>query len=497
MKLKKSVEISSQEINIAPQKGPQTEFLSTEADVAFYGGSAGGGKTFGMLIDPTRHISSCPEGGAVYFRKTTTQIRNQGGLWDEAKQLYHQLGGKPRESPSMDITFPHPDNHKEDGFKITFSHLQHEKNKYDYQGSQIPVIYFDEVTHFSRSQFFYLLGRNRSTCGIDPYVRATCNPDKNSWVRKFIDWWIDEDGWAMPERSGELRWLCVFDDKDFWFDSKEDAIDHFGLNEFGKPNNPPISVTFILSRLKDNKILMEKDPGYKAKLMALSKVERERLLGDEEKGGNWDIVPAAGMYFKRHYFEEIEYAPNFIEIVRCWDRAATEWNPGDKGDPDWTVGVKMGKTYDNEFVIIDVERQRLSAGKVEKLMINTARQDGVSVKVKLFQDPGGAGKGEVEAAVKMLSGFNVVVEKISTNKEVAAKPLSAQAENNNIKILTSCRNKEEFYNELENFPDDSHDDIVDGATGAFNELNAGNVGEFTKEFNQSTINQTKTFKDVW
>jgi len=451
----------------------------------------GGGKTYGMLLDPLRHVNTTPGGGAVYFRKTTTQIRNEGGLFQEACDLYMKLGGVPRQSPSMDITFPHPTNANKNGFKVTFSHLQHEKDKYNWQGAQIPIIYMDELTHFSRSQFFYLVGRNRSTCGIDPYVRATCNPDKTSWVRDFIDYWIDSDGWAIPERSGKLRWLCVFDDKDHWFDSKEEALESF-------PNIPPMSITFILSRLKDNKILMDRDPGYLAKLKSLSKVERERLLGDEERGGNWQIVPAAGMYFKRHYFEEVDHLPNFIEVVRCWDRAATEHNPGDAGDPDWTVGVKMGRTYDNEFVVLDVERQRLSAGKVSRLILNTARQDGVNVKIKGFQDPGSAGKGEAEAFVKMLSGFNVTTERISINKETAALPLSAQAENNNVKVLTSCRNKEYFYDELENFPDDSHDDIVDGASGAFNELNSGNVGEFTDKFNQSSIRQdNQTLKDVW
>ena len=105
-------------MEIKPQEGPQTTFLSTEADVAFYGGAAGGGKTFGMLIDPLRHIHSCPEAGAVYFRKTSVQIRNEGGLFDEAKDLYRPLGGKDRESPSMDISFPHPDNSKKQGFKV-------------------------------------------------------------------------------------------------------------------------------------------------------------------------------------------------------------------------------------------------------------------------------------------------------------------------------------------------------------------------------------------
>lgn len=486
-------------MNITSQPGPQTEFLSSNADITIFGGSAGGGKTYGMLLDPLRHVNSCPEAGAVYFRKTSVQIRNEGGLFDEAKDLYRPFGAKDRESPSMDITFPHPTEKGESGFKITFSHLQHEKNKYDYQGAQIPIIYFDELTHFSRTQFFYLVGRNRSTCGIDPYVRASCNPDKNSWVRSFIDWWIDSDGYAMVERSGKLRWLCVYDNKDHWFSTKEDAIEHFGINdETGEPNFPPISVTFILSRLKDNKILTDADPTYKAKLMALSKVERERLLGDEERGGNWDVVSSAGMFFKRHYFEEIEHLPPLKRIVRCWDRAATDWNVGDDESlkPDATAGVKMGETFDGKFIIIDVEVQRYSPGKVDNLILNIARQDGPAVTVKGFQDPGSAGVAEKDNFIKLLSGFPVVIEKITKDKETAAKPLSSQAEHGNIKILASCRNKEYLYSELENFPEDAHDDTVDGASGAFNELNSSNVGNFTSKFNQSNIEKVNN-SDKW
>jgi predicted phage terminase large subunit-like protein len=476
-------------MEIKPQEGPQTDFLSSEADIVIYGGAAGGGKTFGMLLDPLRHIESAPNGGAVYFRRTTPQIKNQGGLWDSAKELYHQIGGEARESPSLDIVFPHPTDKKKTGFKITFSHLQHEKDKLNYQGAQIPVIYFDELTHFTRTQFMYLVGRNRSTCGIKPYLRASCNPDKTSWVRQFIDWWIADDGYADLERSGKIRWLCVYEDKDYWFDTKEEALSHFGYDENGDPSIPPLSVTFILSRLKDNKILMEKDPGYKAKLMSLSKVERERLLGDGERGGNWDIVPAAGMFFKRHYFQEVEHCPPLSKIVRCWDRAATEWNEGDSESkkPDATAGVKMGKTTDGQIIILDCEHERYSPGKVDNLILNVARQDGIGTTVKGFQDPGSAGKGESHNFVKMLSGFDVVVDRIATDKVTAAKPMSSFAEQLGILILSSCKNKEKLYSELENFPDDAHDDIVDACSGAFNELNADNVGEFTSAYNQDSI----------
>ena len=479
-------------MEIKPQRGPQTKFLETSADIAIFGGAAGGGKSFALLLDPLRHVNNCPEGGAAIFRRTSKQAKNEGSIWDEAQKLYTPLNVKIRESPSSDIIFPHPMTGKPHGFRVRFNHMQHEKDRFNFQGAQIPVILFDELTHFTRNQFFYLVGRNRSTCGIKPYVRGTCNPDKNSWVREFIDWWIGDDGYAIPERSGKIRWLVVVNDKDHWFDRKGDAKKAF-------PEIDPTSVTFILSRLKDNKILMEKDPGYKARLMSLNKVDRERLLGDEEKGGNWDIMPTAGMFFKRHYFEEVPFCPPLERVVRCWDRAATEWNEGDPENkkPDATAGVKIGKTKDGRFIILDVEHERYSAGKVENLIKNVAQQDGVGVTVKGFQDPGSAGKGEIENFIKMLAGFDVKVEKISVDKQTAAKPLSSQAEFGNILMLASCKNKDKFYSELENFPDDKHDDIVDATSGAFNELNSGNTGEFTSKFNRDTIKIDTPIQDKW
>jgi len=75
--------------------------------------------------------------------------------------------------------------------KIKFSHLQFETTVYDWQGPQITLICFDELTHFSAHQFFYMVSRNRSTCGVQPYIRGTCNPDAESWVADFLSWWID------------------------------------------------------------------------------------------------------------------------------------------------------------------------------------------------------------------------------------------------------------------------------------------------------------------
>jgi hypothetical protein len=247
------------------------------------------------LIEPLRHIHN-PEFGAVIFRRTYPQIRSEGGLWSESMTLYPAMGGQPRES-MLDWAFS-------DGGRIKFAHMQHEINRLDWQGAQIPLIEFDELTQFTKEQFFYMFSRNRSGCGVKPYIRATTNPDSDSWVADLIEWWIDqESGYAIPERSGVIRWFVRDGNTLIWFDSREEAEEAY-------PTIPPKSFTFIAASLYDNPALMNADPGYLANLMALPLVEREQLLGDKKLGGNWKIKPAAGKVFNRGWFEIVEAVPS-------------------------------------------------------------------------------------------------------------------------------------------------------------------------------------------
>lgn len=450
---------------IKPQPGPQELFLSTKADIAIYGGAAGGGKSFAILMEALRHTPRNSQFAAVYFRRNTTQVRNPGGLWDESMKLFPFAGGVPT-NHKLEWSWPN-------GGKVKMAHLEHESTVLEWQGSQIPLICLDELTHFTQTQFFYLLSRNRSVCGVKPYIRATCNPDSESWVAQFIAWWIDQNtGLPIPERSGKIRYFIRLNDVIIWGNSKKELRDKYGRPDLPDDHEDqirPKSVTFIPAKLTDNKILMKADPDYLANLKALSLVERERLLG-----GNWKIKPAAGLYFKRQDVTIVDTIPSdVVTWVRRWDFAATEpseTNP----DPDWTAGVLMGRQSNGRYIIADVVHMRKRSDDVRKAVKRTAENDAQNygrgkVKIWIPQDPGQAGVQQVEDYAKHLSGYSVRAIRETGDKVTRADPFAAQWQANNVDVLRGVWN-DTFFGELEAFPSTAHDDQVDAASGAFHAL---------------------------
>ena len=444
---------------IRPQPGPQTVFLSSPADIAVIGGAAGGGKTMALLLEPLRHIHN-PRFSAVIFRRTFPQITQEGGLWEEAGNLYPQIGAVPRKS-TLSWVFP-------SGATIRFAHLVHEKNKFDYQGAQIPLIEFDEATHFTADQFWYLLSRNRSMSGVKPYIRMSCNPDPESFVADLIEWWIDEDGYPIRERSGVLRWFKRLGTDLVWGDTREELLD---------PKNPavqPKSFTFVPALLDDNKILEQVDPGYRARLMALDYVERMRLLF-----GNWRVKPSAGTLFNRDWIQIVDRVPETGTDCRYYDLAATI-KTLKKTDPDYTASVLMRYAHP-DFYIVDVQNLRAGPAEVENLVKRTIEEDFAAARehdryyrARWEIEPGSASMRESARWSRDLGGIDAYGDPVRLDKITRAKAFLSAAQNGRVKALQAdWTNK--WLDHMHNQPEIPHDDMWDATSGAFNQLMSSTI----------------------
>ena len=488
--------VTQDEFNIVPQDGPQFQFLASPADILVGGGSAGGGKTWSLLAEPLRYLQlEKTDAGVVIFRRTYPQITQEGGLWDESKDLYQACGGHANQ---QDLTWKFPN-----GLRIKFAHLQHDKDRFTWKGAQIPIIGFDQLEDFTEDQFWYLISRNRrapkSKNTIRPYIRATCNPVPaddaiGGWLNRLIAWWVDQEtGFAIPERSGVIRFFVRDGDTLDWGDSKEELVDRHShvfnnIPEDMEPADLIKSFTFIPSKLEDNKILDQGDPQYRANLMSLASFERDRLLG-----GNWNARPTAGEVLDRAWFSIVRAVPVDISVwIRYWDKAGTEVAPGMKSTAKWSAGALVGIQSTGRIIIANIVRGRWSAGNRERVIRQTAEADakrpGVSTgTVRLItwieQEPGSGGKESAESTiVNTLAGFEVHKDKVTGDKLTRAMPFVSQAEVGNVSLVEGDWN--------EDFLKEAH--AYDGRKGTMDQIDAVGGG-----YNKANLEKPNMMGATW
>jgi predicted phage terminase large subunit-like protein len=404
----------------------QSAFLLLNCKEAFYGGAAGGGKSDALLMGGLQYVGVKGYAGII-FRKTYADLTKPGALIDRAKDWLFPHNDVRWNDKEKKMEFQQAYGpHKETISILQFGYLEGVNDKYNYQGGEYQYIGFDELTHFDKSNYIYMFSRLRRLKGFNVplRVRGASNPpddDSGIWVKtRYID------------------------------------------------EGPAKGRIFIPAGLDDNPYLDKKE--YEESLNELDPVTRTRL-----RDGNWEIVRKGNM-FKRDWFQAVDFLPPGRRRIRYWDMAASDPEKAKKknksNEPDFTAGVLMSE-YQGIYYIEDIEHVQMRPEGTEKIQKNIAIADGHSTLIREEQEPGSSGIGVISLKQRTLfQGYNYDGNHTTGDKATRAKQASAAAERGQIKYLRGCRNIDKFFSEAESFPGGIHDDLVDGFSGAFNELGA-------------------------
>jgi len=424
----------------------QEAFLRSPAYEVLFGGAAGGGKSEALLAGALQFVDN-PHFRGLVLRRTFADLERS--LIDRSRGMFRLFCPEAEYNETKKVwRFP-------SGAQLYFGHLEHEKDKFAYQSAEFSYIAFDELTHFTETQYTYLLSRARSSKGLGVYIRTATNPggDGHAWVMRRWAPWLDP---TSPVRAGpgEILGYRNGDDGELY----QRRVTEHGLSR-----------VFIPARVQDNPYLLLNDPQYVERLRGLDPVTRAQLLE-----GDWLATVAEGALFKPHWFpivDAIPAGPAVLGRVRYWDRASTGEEEATKHgrDADYTVGVRMLRTCDGLFWVDDVVRFRGRPAEVQARILQTAALDGRAVQIGIEQDPGAAGQFEADFYVRALAGYAAQRRRPTGDKVTRAKPASAQCEAGNVRLLRASWNRA-FLSELEAFPDGPHDDQVDAFSGAFTML---------------------------
>jgi predicted phage terminase large subunit-like protein len=463
---------------IQPQPGPQMEAAGNPAKILVVGGSAGVGKSWLQVYLAARYHRT-PGWDAILFRRTQPMLEGGGSLWAESEKLYPLFKGIPTTRP-LTWTWPNVPS------RVEMRHMQHEKSAGEHKSKQYAYIGLDEATDFTGGQFNMLSSRLRSMSGVRTQMVLTCNPDPDSYLREWLDWWIADDGFPDPGKAGRIRYYVRVSDEVVWADSPD------ALVKYVDDPRHVMSMSFIPGTIYNNKILLEKDPSYLGNLKALPRVERERFLG-----GNWDAKEAAGDYFqstlfKRWYDSELEkrlmdqdgHPAKIVQSIRCWDTASTpvkgdlvpdigrneDFKAREKGssDPDWTCSVRLDRTANGRIIVADATFHRDSPGAIEAFMERMAIHDGPSTVVGIRTDPGQAGVAQTERLQSRIRKHSrcAIIEQTQAKEQYAREP-SRAVHRGEVYYREGPWNRQ-FWNHLESFPTKgAKDDAVDALSGGY------------------------------
>lgn len=302
--------------NIISQKGGQENALASDADIVIAGGNRGGGKSWMLLLSMFYDIHD-PNQCTLIVRKERDDLSN---LVSKSEKLFGDFGTYNR---SQDLMYWK----LKAGGTISFSYHAGSLKAFQdrLQGREYNRIGIDEITQIDFPKFKYLQTNNRNAHGLHNQIIGTCNPDPDSWVAKFIDWWIGEDGLPIKERDCVKRY-CFMNGEDvseiIWGDTPESVYEQAKsiidtvISDNEDWHDYILSVAFVRAELDDNVAMMESNPKYKARLAGQSEEQRQRDLA-----GNWRFKSAGDDLIKwahmdAFYKNAFQYGDN-VKRVSC------------------------------------------------------------------------------------------------------------------------------------------------------------------------------------
>ena len=366
------------------------------------------GKTSYLLMAAVQYVQY-PHYRALILRKTYADLSLPDAIMDRAISWWDGIEGARFSHADKTCYFP-------SGARVQFGYMASIRDHLRYQGAAVHFVGIDEASQIPSRQLEYLHSRIRRAIG-DP----------------------------IP-----LRYRLA---------SNPGDVSHDWLKDTYVRGADGHSVVYLPGLMTDNPGLDVEE--YRKQLAHLDPVTRRQL---EE--GDWDVQLSGGVLdvTKLKYYTEGE----FRQRVRYWDFAATEQKEG--VDPDWTAGILMG-VEDGEYQVQDVQRFRAAPAEVENRVRIQAQIDGPNVPVRYEEEPGSSGKIVSDHYARhVLQGYDFRGVRSSGSKAERARPLAAAISNGLVNLRSEAPWVRDLVNEMRSFPLGTHDDQVDGMSGAMTAL---------------------------